>query len=238
MKNSLTSFFEDEGVFELQNASGVACYQCVFDDSYYEDLLFVQHGIEYDSSLHSAVRKRKSEFLAGRYAAQQIMKKLGVEKVNIRIGEHRSPVWPDPFIGSITHTARQAICAVARHIDYQYIGIDLENWITLDVGKAIKDSIIQPSEEKILSALPLLFEQALTLAFSAKESLFKALYPFVGDYFAFDAAEIYQVEMHSDTFHLKLTRNLTTSLTKGQVFTGHFLMSQDTVFTYIFMAKE
>lgn len=229
-------YLRNEGPFTLQHAPEVSCYQCEFDTSCYDDSLFVRHGIEADPLLEHAVVKRKSEFLAGRYAAQQAIKRLGVEKTTVSIGKHRSPVWPNALIGSLTHTATQAICAIAQSTDYQSIGIDLEDWMPLTTANHIKADVIQFSEERILSEIPLSFEQSLTLFFSAKESLFKALYPQVGSYFEFHAAKIVKIDMASHDFFIELNQSLNRCLVKGNVFKGHFMLRAHTVFTSIFLA--
>ncbi len=238
MSHTNSAFFIAEELFDIAHSTNTSCYRCEFDQAQYKDSLFVHHKIENHPSLDRAVIKRKAEFLAGRYAAQQAMKKLGIEKTTVGIGQHRNPIWPKGLVGSITHNATHAICAVARNTDYQSIGIDLADPISLDTANNIKDRIIQTNEVDTLVNLPLSFEQSLTLAFSAKESLFKALYPQVETYFGFHAAEIHAVEMNSQTFLIRLTRDLTSSLAKDTVFKGSFKMQPDSVFTSIFITHD
>ncbi len=233
MTNPNSAFFIREGLINISGLANVCCYQCEFDKQLYEDALFALHEIEYAPFLERAVIRRKAEFLAGRYAAQRAMKKLRIEKTTVGIGQHRNPVWPAGLIGSITHTATQAICAIVQNTDYQSIGIDLAEQISITTANNIKDQIIQTHEINAFSHCPLSFEQLLTLTFSAKESLFKALYPQVKAYFEFHAAEIVNVEMKSRTFFIKLTQDLTHSLVKGTVFKGTFKIQPDTVFTSI-----
>ncbi len=238
MRNVIATFIVNEELFALSNLANVCAYRCKFDEAYYEDALFSQHQIEYVPVLDRAVIKRKAEFLAGRYAAQQAIKRLGIEKTTVGVGHHRNPVWPEGLVGSITHTTTQAICAVAKNTDYQSIGIDLADLIPLATANDIKDQIIQRHEADVFGKLPLTFEQSLTLAFSAKESLFKALYPQVRAYFEFHAAEITEIEMKSHTFFIRLTRDLTSSLTKGAVFKGSFKVQSDGVFTSVSIVHD
>ncbi len=235
MRYANPDFIIDEGLFDILHSENVSGYQCKFDNAHYQDSLFTQHDIDYAPSLNRAISKRKAEFLAGRYAAQQAMQKLGVEKTTVEIGQHRNPIWPTGLVGSITHTSTQAICAVAHNTDYQSIGIDLAEQISLTMANDIKDHIIQKPEISALNHSPFSFEQSLTLAFSAKESLFKALYPQVEAYFEFHAAEICEIEMKNHTFLIRLTQDLTDSLVKGAVFKGNFKMHSDAVFTSIFI---
>ncbi|HAT1617377.1 TPA: 4'-phosphopantetheinyl transferase superfamily protein, partial [Raoultella ornithinolytica] len=55
------------------------------------------------------------------------------------------------------------------------VGIDIENVLTLALAEELESSIISAAERGVLKASGLPFELALTLAFSAKESGFKAL---------------------------------------------------------------
>ena len=235
---SSSAFFPDEGGVDIPHSANTSCYRCKFDEVYYEDALFTRHQIKYASFLSQAVVKRKAEFLAGRYAAQQAIKRREVEQTTVEIGYCRSPIWPIGLVGSITHTTTQAICAVARNTDYRSVGIDLADLISLATANEIKSHIIQIHETDAFSQLPLTFEQSLTLAFSAKESVFKALYPQVGAYFEFHAAEISEVKMKDHTFLIRLTRNLTDTLVKGTAFRGSFKMQSDMVFTSIFVKQR
>lgn len=66
-----------------------------------------------------------------------------------------------------------------------YLGIDLEKKLSKECVIEIKSSIISLDEENLILKSKLSFEDAFTLIFSAKESLFKALYPSVRAYFDF-----------------------------------------------------
>jgi enterobactin synthetase component D len=226
-------FIVGERPFELESSGRVSCYRCDFSVAHYDDGLFAEHGIECARSAARAVTKRKAEFLAGRYAAQQAIRNLGVPATNIGVGEHRNPIWPARVVGSITHNATTALCAVAHDIDYASIGIDLENWIPATTAENLHPSILAPSEAALARQISLPFERALTLAFSAKESLFKALYPRVERYFDFDVAAVGGVDLQTRQFRLLLTRGLTRSLRVGSVFDGRFVMTEHGVLTWI-----
>lgn len=64
------------------------------------------------------------------------------------------------------------------------LGIDMEQLI--DAPADVSDLIAQPEELALLA--PLGAQRALTLLFSAKEALYKALYPEVRQFFDFTAA--------------------------------------------------
>jgi 4'-phosphopantetheinyl transferase EntD len=88
-------------------------------------------------------------------------------------------------------------------------------------------------EEHLLAQSSLSFEAAFTLAFSAKESLFKALYPSVGDYFDFSSAKITNICCSTNSFSMTLLKDLSKKLTRGNKFTGSFYFGESYVFTLI-----
>jgi len=108
-------------------------------------------------------------------------------------GEHGEPAWPPGFVGSITHTDALAALACApqtRWAEAYSPAIDLER---LDRG------ISDPAWEHIL-ALPEWEDTivppvawphpARMIVFSAKESLFKALFPACKVHFGFQDADL------------------------------------------------
>ena len=135
-------------------------------DSFHEhDLLWLPHH----SQLQSCGRKRKAEHLAGRIAAVHALREYGIKTVP-GIGTQRQPVWPQGLFGSISHSASTALAVVSR----QPVGIDIEAIFTPQTATELASSIVTHAEKELLANSGLSIEQALTLAFSAKESAFKA----------------------------------------------------------------
>lgn len=135
-------------------------------DSFHEhDLLWLPHHAQ----LLSSGRKRKAEHLAGRIAAVHALREFGLKTVP-GIGTQRQPVWPQGLFGSISHSASTALAVVSR----QPVGIDIEAIFTPQTATELASSIVTHAEKELLANSGLSIEQALTLAFSAKESAFKA----------------------------------------------------------------
>ena len=130
-----------------------------------QDLLWLPHYAQ----LQHAGRKRKAEHLAGRIAAIYALREYGYKCVPA-IGELRQPVWPAEVYGSISHCGAMALAVVSR----QPTGIDIEEILSAQAAEELKDSIMTPAEYELLVVSDLPFSVALTLAFSAKESAFKA----------------------------------------------------------------
>ena len=130
-----------------------------------QDLLWLPHYAQ----LQHAGRKRKTEHLAGRIAAVYALREYGYKCVPA-IGELRQPVWPAEVYGSISHCGTTALAVVSR----QPIGVDIEEIFSAQTATELTDNIITPAEHERLADCGLAFSLALTLAFSAKESAFKA----------------------------------------------------------------
>ncbi|MCV5058659.1 enterobactin synthase subunit EntD [Escherichia coli] len=130
-----------------------------------QDLLWLPHYAQ----LQHTGRKRKTEHLAGRIAAVYALRECGLKCVPA-IGDLRQPVWPAEVYGSISHCGTTALTVVSR----QPIGVDIEEIFSAQTATELTDNIIAPAEHERLADCGLAFSLALTLAFSAKESAFKA----------------------------------------------------------------
>jgi len=201
----------------LPDFSGV-CFQCEFDPELYTIEAPRQLGIVLPETLHSAVKKRQAEYVAGRYLAKRCLSALGGTEADVGISQHRAPLWPKGMIGSISHSSNKAICVVKQcDLPEQGIGIDIEQCLTDSIATSIKKTIINEAEQALLIKQDTDFSTGLTLVFSAKESLFKALYPQVRAYFDFLDAEVIAIERDNLTIMLK--RTLTSTLSVGCKFT-------------------
>ena len=78
-------------------------------------------------------------------------------------------------------------------------------------------------------------QNALTLIFSAKESLFKALYPSVGYYFDFKDAEITEVNYTQTFLKFRLLKSLGARswLQKNAEHEVEFFLRDDSVYTRV-----
>ncbi|PJR58672.1 enterobactin synthase subunit EntD [Raoultella sp. T31] len=148
--------------------AGHRLHQIDFDPGTFapHDILWLPHH----QQLANCARKRQMEHLAGRIAAACALKAAGVKGVP-GTGDQRQPLWPAPWSGSISHCGTRALAVVAD----RPVGIDIENVFTPALAAELESSIIRPPERAVLMASGLPFTLALTLAFSAKESGFKAL---------------------------------------------------------------
>lgn len=226
-------FILQESTLSLVNYSNVRVFRCNYLLSGYHEDLFSQLGIEFVPSLKLAVPKRQAEFLAGRYMAKQALADFGYDEQIVAVGPHRSPIWPKQVVGSITHTHKSAVCAMAYKSTISALGVDLEMWLNRKVALEIKSNIIDEGEASLLAEADFNLERAVTLIFSAKESLFKALYPDVGQYFDFDTARIIAMNGKKKCFTFQLQETLSEQFKEGYTVNGNFIDDGDSVLTVI-----
>lgn len=129
--------------------------------------------------------RRKLDDAAGRMAAAIAMQNLCGRSAPVGRAPDGAPVWPEGITGAISHSGGRAVALLGDARHHLGLGVDLETLSTRP--DQIAAQILRPAELERLGAHTALH---VTLAFSAKESLFKALYPRVGKLFGFDAAEL------------------------------------------------
>ena len=185
-------------------------------------------GVLPPDNIRRAVAKRQAEYLAGRLCAREALRSLsGSAAVPGHRSEDRGPAWPSGWVGAITHSHGWAAAAVGSAGDYLGLGLDAET--LLEPAKALRlaDQILTPAERE--RAQPLDDEQrafAITLAFSAKESLFKALHPQVGQMFFFQDAEILTADPDG-TFDIRLLIDLSPRWSAGTSLRGYYRLDEE-----------
>lgn len=179
---------------------------CEFNIHSYNDQCFVAHGIDFPDEVRAAVRKRKAEYLAGRIVVQHALSALGLAVAQQQVGieKDRAPVWPKDIVGSISHTDEFAVCCVARAADISLIGVDSELILSASAASSLAAEIHNESELKL--TINAGFNEAVgtSIIFSAKESLYKALYPVVRCYFGFEQARVSQLDLQRSSLTLTL----------------------------------
>lgn len=180
----------NEGQWQINQ---VAICFCRYDIAKFSTQLFAQHDIDFPETIQQSVLKRQAEFFFGRHIARKSLKALNIMQADIPIGKDRNPIWPANTIGSISHTDSIVIACSQYLFTKQYLGIDIEKVFDSKTYKEIKPFIINHNEAALLSSWQLPDKTGLTLAFSAKESLFKAIYPYLEYYLNFSDSNIIYV---------------------------------------------
>ena len=143
----------------------------------------------YFSQLSSV--SRKEHYRSGRICAGEVLSKLGtLGQPVLRDPQTREPLWPEGISGAITHSGNWAAAAAGKTSDVLGIGIDLED-LERQVDSRISRHVCIPEEQKWLQECEEdCLEKNLKIIFSAKESIFKAFFPYTRTYLHFHDARI------------------------------------------------
>lgn len=131
--------------------------------------------------------RRLRDFLNGRACARLALARLGFADCPVPIGADREPLWPDGVVGSISHCGESAGAAVARSDHIEGIGLDIE--LREELDEALVPMICRADERAYLAARDGRLRLA-KLIFSAKESIFKCIWPSVRRFVDFQEVSI------------------------------------------------
>jgi len=166
--------------------------QIDYDLTKYEGELYQEFDIAEPIDFSRNSKRRNAQFLAGRLAATSVLEDAGSNSFVITTGNHREPLWPPGYIGSISHQEQSSV-AIARQRDI------------CASAKIFPGSL----------GLGIDYQVEMTLVFSAKESFFKAAFNSVGYYFDFDAVSIKSLDAAKQMLALETELTLSAKLTKG-----------------------
>ncbi len=193
---------------------------------------FLLHPLEEQALGEAVSPKRRQDFILGRAAARRALEGVGFPVASpVLRGEHREPIWPVGVVGSISHSGGYGVSAVAWQQDIQALGLDIQQ-----IEERYTDELIarfaDPAEFDWVRSDPALRTERAVKLFSAKESVFKALYPLGRVWFAFDvarmkprgdelgfAAEVHLPSLSYRTIHL----DVGVTVFDGHVVTGAWL---------------
>lgn len=117
---------------------------------------------------------------AARAIARELLHGLEATELALPRGAAGMPVWPQGFIGSLAHDDDTAMAAAARSATVRSIGVDIEPALPLPAELA--DIVATPADGFDARHGDL----ATRVLFSAKEAVFKAVFPLDRDVLGFD----------------------------------------------------
>lgn len=197
---------------------GVLLVSTQFDPSQLSADDFTRNGIV----APPGAGKRQAEFLAGRLCAGEALRQLTGQRSIPAVDDDRAPRWPEQVCGSITHSHGWAAAVVAQRTNWRGLGLDVERLIAPERAERLAGEILTEVELQRLAQQPSERRaELITLTFSIKESLFKALYPLVHKRFYFEHAEL--VEWSDDgSARLRLLTELSPEWHTGRELDGQF----------------
>jgi enterobactin synthetase component D len=135
----------------------------------------------------NAAQRRRFSFALGRAAARDALADIGIAPVAIQRGPAGEPVWPNGIVGAISHTGDLAVAIVGWQSDYAGLGIDLER---LSPGLSVRAARLVCTPAEMTWVGDGGGSSRGTMLFSAKEAVFKALFPIERIWLGFGDAEL------------------------------------------------
>lgn len=182
-----------------------------------------------------AAQRRHAEYQAGRDLAATLLAGLGSQTLQVGTDADRTPVWPDGFTGSISHSRQLLAVAVGRHEDTRGLGIDLEAIANPDELEAIESVCMVPEEHALVgNALPR--ADWATLVFSAKEAFYKCQFPLTRCPLEFGDLAVMHADVSAQRLVLRLQRDAGPDFRRGQSFHCGYRYGQGHVYTAVQLA--
>jgi len=181
--------------------------------------------------------KRQHEYLYGRILAQAVLKHhFSLDQPLTSMHEHL-PVWPTHVLGSISHSQNKLIVALSNNANY--LGIDIEHWVSSEFAQESTHLILTPFEFELwkIKAYEFFdFSQFVSLIFSVKESLYKAVYPIAKQYIDFLEASVVDIDFENKKLTLAFTSEIQQRYQLLERYDGGWKVEQDYIMTWIFQA--
>lgn len=162
----------------LDHSKSLYIGYCEFDTEFFSFNVQKELSINIPDALSLSSVKRKSEFIAGRYATKIALQASQKENINkeVKIGKYKQPVFPEGYLGTITHSGSIALCLLTQNKEVKFLGVDIEPIINKDDLLALEYRIYSKNEMQHFLNIGIDPYKAATCIFSAKESIFKAYF--------------------------------------------------------------
>ncbi|WP_372864588.1 4'-phosphopantetheinyl transferase [Spongiibacter sp.] len=209
------------------SAINVTATLCHFRAEAFSPTLFAHYGVTAPDALVRAAAPRQAQFLAGRCAARLALAAIAADHRSPPRGAGGQACWPAGVFGAISHSDSQALCAVGRTSP---LGLDIESPLAADAAEELAPLIGGDEEWALLAALPR--GVAVALLFSAKESLYKALYPRLQRYIDFAEVRLQAADVGGCCLFLRPRSALAVALPAGQRFAVHWQSCGEQLLTY------
>lgn len=136
---------------------------------------------------------RQPTWVYGRLALRTALQRLGIPAPPLLPNARGAPRMPRGMVGSISHTRTLAVALVAEDAGWT-VGVDIERR-TLGRRDISRHVLTEPEQAEIAHLTPEQRGEGIMLRFSLKESIYKAIDPFVQRHVGFREAS---VSLHGD----------------------------------------
>ena len=172
-----------------------------------------------------AVEKRRAEFSRGRSCARAACAAQGVTGETIPVGERRAPIWPASLVGSITHCRGLVAAAVGDRTQFRGVGLDAEPFETLSPELTARVASIA-EREAAEDSVPVPSGVRGRLIFSAKEVVYKCVYPLTGADLDFEDVVI-RFEGGQSSFRVEAVTALAQGIPEIAAIEGRYAITPD-----------
>ncbi|MBG6082457.1 4'-phosphopantetheinyl transferase family protein [Rubrivivax gelatinosus] len=198
-----------------------------FDATTFEPIAFELALLSCPPDVAASVPKRQAEYFFGRLAARLALAPLGHAGFEVRSGPMREPIWPEGVIGSISHSSGRAAAVARSRRGRSGVGLDLEVPPDAAAIEALLATVVDDAERARIALVPMHESTVLTIVYSAKESLFKAVSASAGRYFGFEAARLSNFDVGRQRVSLEIREDLGPRLQPGITCAVDFLLLDD-----------
>nr|PMJ81218.1 hypothetical protein BCU13_21775 [Vibrio lentus] len=219
-------------------AKGIEIHVAQFDQQSFDDNLFYITNVYCPIAITQSVDKRKAEYFAGRYLVARGLKSLGFSHKPLEPNIDRSPRLPNGVIGSISHSNDLATVAVlpSSHTNKENIGVDIQHRISHEVCDDIENIVATVQEVDLVVRYGLTRAEAVTLLFSAKEAIYKALARFVSRGLDFNSAILIAID--KNTVQFELSKDITSQISDSESHDLNGDKSESIICQYDHLAQE
>ncbi len=184
-----------------------------------------------------AVEKRQREFATARVIARQLLTEFGVYRYPLLNDDDRVPIWPTDLLGSISHCKECCLVAVLRKNNGAInIGVDIEPDDPIDAD--LWPAFATEHELRWIKSQNKSNSSRLAhLLFSAKEAVYKCLFPITRKFLEFHDVEI-ECDLSANVFYPTIRDLEVTAKVGSAILTGRFQRTNGFIFTSSLLHKK
>jgi 4'-phosphopantetheinyl transferase EntD len=201
--------------------------------------LHIDQRLEHPLKIAQARVERKNEYLCGRVLAQAVLNHHFRLDQPVTSMYEPLPIWPTHVLGSISHSQNKLIVALSNNAIY--LGIDIEHWVTSEFAQESAHLVLTPSEFDLWKGKATEFfdfSHYVSLIFSVKESLYKAVYPTAKQYIDFLEASVTNIDFENQTLMLTFLPEIQQRYQLLEQYQGGWTIEQDHIMTWVFQSRN
>jgi enterobactin synthetase component D len=227
------SFISKLEVTGPKNFAGYDWQECraLFDPELFQASELENFTHELPPNFETFHKHKKAEFVASRMAIKELFSKLNISDPLPQRITAQSPVWPASYLGSISHTKGVAVVAMASSSNLKGLGLDCERLERCQQVENIWTKISTHEEREFFHKNRWRDAYWKLILFSAKESLYKAAYPLVQQYFGFEQAQV--IALNPQSQELVLRSDFLTAKIPGTTIHARYDLEGDLVKTLV-----